>query len=179
MIQNFCCSSWCSTGHEVIPEKIISTYRMSVFSATYSERGGATGVSVMGSHGKYQMGGGGQRHALLLFCGKSPKLGNGTGKYLFGKGGVGHEFWVRPAGEPLHCYLFWLSDADGDRAVLCCFLAPLLSFHYSRMDYSYYYCSIFRRGRSSISRHWKRLVVVESPCLGTFASISEELCVSG
>ncbi|OHF02455.1 hypothetical protein CORC01_02150 [Colletotrichum orchidophilum] len=59
----------------------------------------------MGSYGKYQMGGGGQRHALLLFCGKSPKLGNGTGKYLTGKGGVGHEFWVRPAGEPLHCCL--------------------------------------------------------------------------
>ncbi|KAI3558311.1 hypothetical protein CMEL01_01895 [Colletotrichum melonis] len=131
----------------------------------------------MGSHGKYQMGGGGQRHALLLFCGKSPKLGNGTGKYLFGKGGVGHEFWVRPAGEPLHCYLVWLSDVDGDRAVLYCFLAPLLSFHYSRMDYSYYYWSMFRRCRSSTSRHWKRLVVVESYLVWALSRASRKSCV--
>lgn len=91
---------------------------------------------------------------------------------------------MRPAGEPSH-FVAWggLSDAEGNRAVLC-FLVPLLSlFHYfSKMDHSYH-CYLVIPGRRFLHglacRNTGKALgrgVVDSPCQGAFASISES-CV--
>ncbi|WQF81273.1 hypothetical protein CDEST_06287 [Colletotrichum destructivum] len=179
MIQNFSCSSWCSTGHEVISKKIISTYRMSVFQQLIRS-GGATGVSVMGSHGKYQTGGGGQRYALLLFCDKSPKLGNGgPGKYLLGKVELvmifGAVCWrasalLLPVG---------LSDADGNARTV--FWNSLCLFSHFSLFEDGLFLNISRSWEgllhgSCISGRWDAMGGVVHLAWALFASISEELC---
>lgn len=118
--------------------------------------------------GKYQMVGGGQRHALLLFCGKSPKLGNGGREIPLGKGGVGHGFGpgvllaVNLPGKWIGRHPF---------AFLCLFSHY---FHYSKMDHSHLLLGLPGRvfslvtGLTGISRDIGERWAVDSlaPCLG-------------
>ncbi|KAK2025397.1 hypothetical protein LX32DRAFT_62341 [Colletotrichum zoysiae] len=135
-------------------KKIISTYRMSVFSANLfgakQQRRGGQQVFLLWAHmGNIKRAVAGKDMRCYCFAANLSKaLETGSGKYLTGKGGVGYEFClgvVRSAGEPLHCFVACIVGLErcgrehARSSSVFFFWIPCASsllFHHSKMDYS-------------------------------------------